>query len=155
MPSERTSIRTVATNRRARRDYFIDDTYEAGIALTGTEIKSVREGRVNLREGYAVIRWGEAWLMDVHISPYSHGGRENHDPKRTRKLLLHRWEIDRLEGKVTERGRTLVPLRIYLRDGLAKVEIGLARGKREYDKRETIAKRDAEREMRREIKNER
>lgn len=147
-------MRTVATNRRARHDYFIDDTYEAGIALTGTEIKSVREGRINLREGYAVIRGGEAWLMDVHISPYSHGGRENHDPKRARKLLLHRWEINRLEGKVRERSHTLVPLRIYLRDGLAKVEIGLARGKREYDKRETIARRDAEREMRRGLKGE-
>ncbi len=147
-------MRTVATNRRARHDYFIDDTYEAGIALTGTEIKSVREGRVNLREGYAVIRGGEVWLMDVHISPYSHGGRENHDPKRARKLLLHRWEINRLEGKVRERSNTLVPLRIYLRDGLAKVEIGLARGKREYDKRETIARRDAEREMRRGLKGE-
>ena len=147
-------MRTVATNRRARHDYFIDDIYEAGIALTGTEIKSVREGRVNLREGYAVIRGGEVWLMDVHISPYSHGGRENHDPKRARKLLLHRWEINRLEGKVRERSHTLVPLRIYLRDGLAKVEIGLARGKREYDKRETIAKRDAEREMRRGLKGE-
>lgn len=154
MPNEGTSMRTVATNRRARHDYFIDDTYEAGIALTGTEIKSVREGRVNLREGYAVIRGGEVWLMDVHISPYSHGGRENHDPKRARKLLLHRWEINRLEGKVRERSNTLVPLRIYLRDGLAKVEIGLARGKREYDKRETIARRDAEREMRRGLKGE-
>ena len=147
-------MRTVATNRRARHDYFIDDTYEAGIALTGTEIKSVREGRINLREGYAVIRGGEAWLMDVHISPYSHGGRENHDPKRPRKLLLHRWEINRLEGKVRERSHTLVPLRVYLREGLAKVEIGLARGKREYDKRETIARRDAEREMRRGLKGE-
>lgn len=155
MANKETITRTVATNRRARRDYFIDDTYEAGIALTGTEIKSVREGRVNLREGYAVIRAGEVWLMDVHISPYTHGGRENHEPKRARKLLLHRWEIDRLESKVVERGRTLVPLRIYLRDGLAKVEVGLARGKREYDKREAIAKRDAEREMRREIKSER
>ncbi len=145
--------RTVATNRKAYHDYFIQETLEAGIALTGTEIKSVREGRVNLRDGFVLIRDGEAWLMNVHIAPYRHGNRQNHEETRPRKLLLHRHEIQRLHGAVTQRGWTIVPLRMYITPrGLAKVEIGLARGKRKYDKRAAIAERDARREMERALK---
>lgn len=145
--------RTVATNRKAYHDYFIEETLEAGIALTGTEIKSVREGRVNLRDGFVLIRDGEAWLMNVHIAPYSHGNRQNHDETRPRKLLLHRHEIQRLLGAVTQKGWTIVPLRMYINPrGLAKVEIGLVRGKRKYDKRAAIAERDARRDMERALK---
>jgi SsrA-binding protein len=147
-----TEPKTVATNRKAYHDYFVEETYEAGIALTGTEIKSVRAGRVNLRDSYAQVKGGELWLQNVHISPYEHGNRANHDPKRTRKLLMHKREIFRLQGKVQERGYTLIPLRMYLKDNLAKIEIGLARGKKLYDKRETIAKRDSERSLRRILK---
>lgn len=152
MKAQSEGVKVVATNRKARHDYFIEDTIEAGIVLTGTEIKSVRAGRANLQDSFALIRNGEMWLVGAHISPYVHGNRENHDPTRDRKLLLHRREIDRLAGKVQERGYTLVPLRVYLRDGRAKVELGLAKGKRQYDKRETIAKRDSDREMRRAVK---
>lgn len=152
MKAQSEGVKVVATNRKARHDYFIEDTVEAGIVLTGTEIKSVRAGRANLQDSFALIRNGEMWLVGAHISPYVHGNRENHDPTRDRKLLLHRREIDRLAGKVQERGYTLVPLRVYLRDGRAKVELGLAKGKRQYDKRETIAKRDSDREMRRAVK---
>ncbi|MGC8780937.1 MAG: SsrA-binding protein SmpB [Anaerolineae bacterium] len=144
--------KVVATNRKAYHDYFLEDTYEAGIVLTGTEIKSVRAGRVNLRDGFVQIRQGEAWLINVHISPYDFGNRENHEPRRERKLLLHRQEIRKLQSKVSERGWTIVPLRMYLRDGRAKVEIALVRGKRLYDKKDAIAERDAERELRRTIK---
>ncbi|MCD6290775.1 MAG: SsrA-binding protein SmpB [Anaerolineae bacterium] len=145
-------IKTVATNRKAYHDYHIVDTLEAGIALTGTEIKSVREGRVNLRDGFAIIRDGEVWLLNVHIAPYAGGNRMNHEPRRERKLLLHRREINRLAGRVQEKGWTLVPLRMYLKDNIAKVELALVRGKRQYDKREAIAKRDMEREIRRAAK---
>ncbi len=145
-------IKVVATNRKAYHDYFILETYEAGIALTGTEIKSVRASRVSLREGYVLPKDGELWLMNVHIAPYEHGGIWDHDPKRPRKLLLHRREINKLLGKVHERGYTIVPLRMYLKNNRAKVEIALVKGKRKYDKREAIAKRDEERRMRHEWK---
>jgi SsrA-binding protein len=142
----------VATNRKAFHDYFLEDTYEAGIALTGTEIKSVRAARVNLRDGFVILRNREAWLINVHISPYDFGNRENHEPRRERKLLLHRQELRKLQSKVSERGWTIVPLRMYLKDGRAKVEIALVRGKRLYDKKDAIAERDADRELRRVIK---
>lgn len=140
-------VKVVAVNRRATHDYFVDERIEAGLVLTGTEIKSIREGRVNLREGYARITGNEGWLVNVHIAPYEHGNRNNHEPLRDRKLLLHRNEISALVGKVRQRGYTLVPMQLYLKHGHAKVELGLARGKREFDKRETIAKREAQREI--------
>jgi len=148
-------IKVVATNRKAAHNYIIEDRYEAGLVLTGTEIKSVRAGRVSLRDGYVQPRDGELWLVNVHIARYDPAGRRGHDPLRPRKLLLHRREINRLIGRVQERGYTIVPLRMYLKDGWAKVEIALARGKRKYDKREAIARRDAQREMEREWKERR
>ena len=153
--TQRTSpdgVKIVATNRKAFHDYHIVETIEAGIVLTGTEIKSVREGKVNLRDGYATVRKGEVWLINVHIAPYSHGNRDNHEPRRERKLLLHRREINRLIGKVNERGWTIVPLRMYLRRNKAKVELALVRGKRLHDKREAIARRDVDRDLRRALK---
>ncbi len=141
----------IAQNRKARHDYSIEETVEAGIALVGTEVKSCRAGKVNLADAYAAISDGEAWLLQCHISPYSHGNRANHDPMRPRKLLLRRDELDRLAAKVTQQGRTLVPLRLYFKHGLAKAEIAVARGKRAYDKRASAAERDAERQMRREL----
>jgi SsrA-binding protein len=142
----------VATNRRAQHEYFIEDSYEAGIALTGTEIKSVRARRVNLQDGFVQFRRHEAWLLNVHIAPYDFGNRENHEPRRERRLLLHRREIRKLESKVAERGWTVVPLRMYLKEGKAKLEIGLARGKRLYDKRDSVAERDMDREMERDLR---
>lgn len=139
--------KTVADNRRAFYDYSIDERVEAGIALTGSEIKSIRAGKVNLREGYARIEHGEAWLLGVHISPWTHGGYTQHEPLRRRKLLLHRAEIIALGTKAAQKGATLVPLRMYLKDGRAKVELGLARGKKKYDKREAIKKREMQREL--------
>ncbi len=136
----------ISVNRRARHDYEILETYDAGLVLTGTEIKSVRARKVSLREAYAAIEGGEAWLYNMHIGPYEPGSRENVDPKRRRKLLLHRHEIDRLLGRTVERGLTVVPLRLYLQRGYAKVELGLGRGKRQYDKRRAIAQREAKRE---------
>jgi SsrA-binding protein len=147
------TMKTVATNRKAYHDYEVEDTFEVGIVLTGTEIKSVREGRANLRDGFAVIRSGEVWMLNVHIAPYAGGNRENHDPLRERKLLLHRREINRLTGRVQERGWTLVQLRLYLKDNRAKIELGLVHGKREYDKRATISKRDADIEIQRAVKD--
>ncbi|HHV53105.1 MAG: SsrA-binding protein SmpB [Synergistota bacterium] len=142
--------KVVARNRKATHDYFILETYEAGIVLTGTEIKSVREGRVNLRDGYAKIDSGELWLYNVHISPYERGSFYNHDPLRPRKLLLRREEIKRLLGKTKEKGLTLVPLSMYIKDNRwAKVEVALAKGKKQYDKRAAIAERDAQRAMER------
>jgi SsrA-binding protein len=143
------SEQTVAGNRRAYHDYFIDETIEAGLVLTGTEVKSARAGRVNLREAYARIENGEAWLWNAHISPYDHGNRYNHEPQRTRKLLLHRNEIAHLGLEVKKKGYTLVPLRLYFKRNHAKVELGLARGKKSYDKRDAIAERDAKREIER------
>jgi len=139
--------RDVAVNRRAYHDYFVDEKYEAGVVLTGTEVKSLRAGRCNLRDGFVRIDRNEAWLENVHISPYAQGNLMNHDPLRTRKLLLHRKQIATLIGKVRQKGYTLIPLRVYFSRNHAKVEVGLARGKREYDKREAIAERDAKREI--------
>ncbi|MBC7322244.1 MAG: SsrA-binding protein SmpB [Acetomicrobium sp.] len=140
----------VAQNRRARHDYFILETYEAGLVLTGTEIKSIRAGRVNLKDGYAKIEKGECWLYNVHISPYEKGTYYNHDPLRPRKLLLHNDEIKRLIGKTQQQGLTLIPLSIYLKNGKwAKVELALAQGKKIYDKRHAIAERDARLQMER------
>lgn len=147
--------RLIATNRRAYHDYFIEETLEAGIALVGSEIKSVRAGRVQLQDSYVAIRNGEAWLVGAHIAGYSQASYQDHDPRRDRKLLLHRQEIRRWRNKVEQRGYTIVPLKMYLKNNLAKVEIGLARGKRAYDKREAIAQRDAERELQRILKEKR
>ena len=141
----------IAQNRKARHDYLIEDTVEAGLALSGTEVKSCRAGKVNLTDAYAVVKDGEAWLYQCHISPYSHGNRANHDPVRPRKLLLHRHEIDKLGAKVAQEGRTLVLLRLYFKHGLAKAEIAVGRGKRAYDKRAAQAERDADRHMRSEL----
>ncbi len=146
------SIKVVATNPKAFHDYFIEDTYEAGIALTGSEIKSVRAGRVNLRDSFVLIKDGEAWLINAHIAPYKQAGRQNHDPRRPRKLLLHRYQINRLMGRVQEKGYTIVPLKMYLKGRWAKVEIALAKGKKLYDKRRAIAERDAERQIRRALR---
>ncbi len=146
-------VKQVATNRKALYEYFIEDRFEAGIALTGTEIKSVRAGRVNLRDGFVLIRNGEAWLVNVHIAPYDFGNRENHEPRRERRLLLHKQEIRKMLGKVAERGWTVVPLNMHLVKGRAKVEVALVRGKRQYDRKDAVAERDADRELRRQIKD--
>ena len=142
----------LATNRAAFHNYHISDKYEAGIALTGTEVKSVMGGRVQLKESYVAVRDGEAWLFNAHISPYSHGNRANHEPLRTRKLLLHRREIGRLEDATVKQGMTLVPTRVYLKNGRIKLEVGVARGKKMYDKRETEMRRTVERETRAQLK---
>lgn len=148
MPREE-GRKLIAQNKRARHDYHIEDTYEAGLVLTGTEVKSLRAGRANLTDGFAHIRDGEVWLEGVHIPEYTMGTWTNHAARRPRKLLLHRREIGKLSGATTESGRTIVPLSLYFKDGRVKVEIAVARGKRSYDKRQAIAKRDAEREMQR------
>jgi SsrA-binding protein len=145
----------IVDNRRARHDYHLVERVEAGLALTGTEVKSLRDGRASLQQSYAEIRDGEAWLLGAHISVYEQGNRENHDPERPRKLLLHRKEIDSLYGKVRERGFTLVPTRLYFRDGRVKVELALARGKELRDKRRDIAQREAQRDMERALKSRR
>lgn len=152
MPEKDDKERDVAVNRRAYHDYFIDEKYEAGVALTGTEVKSIRNGRANLRDGFVRIDGGEAWLENVHISPYAQGNLMNHDPLRPRKLLLHRRQISSLIGKVKQKGYTLIPLRVYFTRNHAKVEIGLARGKRQFDKREAIAEREAKREIARAVR---
>ncbi|HRJ44951.1 MAG: SsrA-binding protein SmpB [Caldilineaceae bacterium] len=145
--------RTVATNRKARHDYHIEETFEAGIVLSGTEIKSMRKGQVNLRDGFVLVRGGEAWLMNVHIAHYEQGNRQNHDETRQRKLLLHRREINQLHAEATQRNWTIVPLRVYINEaGRAKVEIALARGKQQFDKRQDIADRDAKRDIQRALK---
>ncbi len=142
----------LAANRAAYHNYHISDKYEAGVALTGTEVKSVLGGRVQLKESYVAVRDGEVWLFNAHISPYSHGNRENHEPLRTRKLLLHRREISRLEEASVKQGMTLVPTRVYLKNGRIKLEVGIARGKKLYDKRETEMRRTIERETRAQLK---
>jgi SsrA-binding protein len=142
----------IAENRKAFHDYHILDTFEAGVALLGTEVKAIREGRVNLRDSFASIERGEVYLHNVNISPYSHRGYADHEPLRKRKLLLHRNEILKLVGKTVEKGMTLVPLRLYFKDGRVKVALGLAKGKKEYDKRETIKKRETDRETRAAVK---
>jgi SsrA-binding protein len=139
--------RAIATNRRARHEYEILETVEAGLVLRGTEVKSLRDGLVNFKDSYASVRNGEGWLLGCHISPYSHGTDANHDPERDRKLLLHKREIARLSGKIAERGLTLVPLRLYFKGGRAKVELGLARGKKLHDKRAALREREVRREM--------
>lgn len=143
---------TISVNRQARHEYFVLETYEAGIELYGTEIKSIRTGSVNLKEAWADIQNGQVYIYGMHISPYEKGNIFNKDPLRVKKLLLHKQEINKLLGKIKEKGYTLVPLQVYFKDGKAKVEIGLARGKKLYDKREDIAKKDARRETEREFK---
>jgi len=145
-------VKVIAKNRKAHHDYHIVETYEAGIVLTGTEIKSIRQGRVNIKDSYARIENGELFLMGMHISPYEQGNRHNVDPTRTRKLLMHAKEIKQLIGKTKLKGLTLIPLDVHLRNGFAKVQLALAKGKKLYDKRETVAKRDSEREIRRRLK---
>ncbi|HEX8982266.1 MAG TPA: SsrA-binding protein SmpB [Ktedonobacterales bacterium] len=143
---------TISVNRQAYHDYFVDETIEAGLALTGTEVKSIRAGHVNLRGAYARVKQGEVWLEGMHIAPYEQGTYMNHEPMRPRKLLLHRRQIERLVTRTQAKGLTLVPLRLYFAHNLVKVEVGLCRGKKLYDKRESIAKRDADREMARALK---
>ncbi len=140
-------IKIIAKNRKAYHDYHILDTYEAGIALKGSEIKSIRAAQVSLKDGYATIVDNEIWLMNVHIAPYNQANRENHEPRRTRKLLLHRREINRLLGKLQEKGLTLIPLKMYLSNNRAKVELGLARGKKQYDKRAALKEKESRRQI--------
>ena len=140
-------IKIIAENRKARHEYFIEDEYEAGLVLKGTEVKSLRQGRANLKDSYAKVRNGELFVHQMHISPYPFAYYDNHDPLRIRKLLLHRYEIKRLYGKLAERGYALIPLRLYFREGKVKVLLGLAKGKRQYDKRETLRRRDQKRDM--------
>ncbi|OPX23964.1 MAG: SsrA-binding protein [Candidatus Latescibacteria bacterium 4484_107] len=149
-----TASKLITQNRKARHEYHILSRVEAGLVLQGTEVKSLRRGQVNLKDSFARIENDEAWLHNMHISPYEEGNRFNHDPTRKRKLLLHRMEIKRLLSKVKEKGLTLVPLKVYFVRGRAKVELGLARGKREYDKREDIARRDMQRDIARQLRRE-
>ena len=146
------SEKIISSNRAAYHNYFILDTYEAGIVLKGTEVKSAREGSVNLKDGYISVREGEVWLLNVHINQYSHGNRENHDPTRERRLLMHKREIIRLQSKIQEKGLTVVPTKFYFKNGFIKCEIGIARGKKLHDKRETETKKDQEREARSALK---
>jgi SsrA-binding protein len=136
----------IASNKKAFHDYFILNKFEAGVSLTGTEVKSLREGKANLKDSYVLVRNGEAFLLNAHISPYAHGNRENHDPLRTRKLLLHRREIEKLDEDATHKGLTVVPLQLYFKNGKVKVEIAIARGKKLYDKRESEKDKEAQRE---------
>ncbi len=145
-------VKVISINRQAYHDYYVEQTVEVGISLMGTEIKSIRDGKVNLRGSYAIARDGELWLENAHIAIYEHGSRYNHDPMRSRKLLLHRREINQLLNKVATKGMTLVPLKLYLKGGRAKIELGLCRGKKLYDKREAIAERDAKREIERAVR---
>ena len=147
MPAGREGEHTVATNRRARHDFLIDERFEAGIVLTGSEVKSLRGGRASIGESYARVQDGEVWIENLHIPPYESGQKRGYDPKRRRKLLLKRAEIERLVGKTAEKGLTLVPMRLYFTHGLAKIELGLGRGKRAFEKRQTIAEREHRREM--------
>lgn len=144
--------KTVALNKRARFNYHIEDKFEAGIVLVGTEVKSIREGNANIAEGYCQFKDGELFLVDANIGRYSHTGHDSHEPMRKRKLLLHKKELYKLEQKVNERGFTLVPLRLYFRDGIVKLQVGLGKGKKQHDKRETTKKREAEREIARAMK---
>src|SRR5512145_974317 len=146
---------TVCVNRQARHNYFIEEVYEAGLVLLGSEVKSLRDGKANLKDSYARIQKGEAFLVNAHVSPYPGANRFNHEPTRTRKLLLHQREIERLTGKTKEKGLTLIPLKIYFKNGRAKVELGLARGKKLYDKRETLRRKVAQREVERSLKSRR
>jgi SsrA-binding protein len=141
--------KTIVTNRKALHDYFIIDRYETGIVLKGTEVKSLRQGMANLQDGYATLKNGEIWLIGMHISPFEKGNINNHDPKRDRKLLMHKREIRRLIGKIAEKGLTLIPLRVYFKKNIVKVELGLAKGKKSYDKREAIKERETKRQIQR------
>jgi SsrA-binding protein len=147
------SEKVIANNRKAKHDYFLLETFEAGLVLQGSEIKSIRAGQVSLKEAYVRTDGREAWLVNAHIATYNPASRQNHDPKRDRKLLLNRKEIDKLWGEVRQKGVTIIPTQLYLKQGKAKVEIALAKGKRNYDKREDIAKKDAQREIERALKN--
>lgn len=149
------NIKIITQNRKARRDYHILNAYEAGLQLRGTEVKALREGRANLKDGFARIENGEAYLHNVHIGEYAQGNQFNHEPERKRKLLLHRHEINRLWGQANEKGHTLVPLKLYFKRGKAKVELGVARGKKQFDKRRDIARRDAQREVEQALKRNR
>lgn len=151
-PDEKQTDVLIADNRKAHHDYHILETFEAGVALLGTEVKGIREGKANLRDSYARVEKGEVWLYNVHINPYSHRGYVDHDPRRRRKLLLHRQEIRKLIGKTVEKGLTLVPTRMYFKNGKIKVALALARGKQAHDKRETIKRREADRETRAAVK---
>ena len=153
MTEKTQAIKAIATNKEAYHNYFILETYEAGIQLVGTEVKSARGGRVNLKDAYALVRDGEAWLLNAHISQYSHGNRQNHDPVRDRRLLMHKKEIIRLQSKAQEKGLTIVPTKLYFKGNLIKCELGIARGKKQYDKRAEEAKKTQEREARAAIKN--
>lgn len=146
-------VKMIAQNKKARHDYFIEDTYEAGMALKGTEIKSIRLGRINLKDSYVFIKKGELYAHGIHISPYEKGNIFNHDPLRERKLLLHKKEIAKLIGTISQKGLSLIPLKVYLKNGVAKMELGVARGKKLYDKRADAAKRDAKRDMERVMKS--
>ncbi|MHB0858060.1 MAG: SsrA-binding protein SmpB [Anaerolineae bacterium] len=150
--AQRGGDRTISVNRKAYHEYFIDETVEAGIVLVGSEIKSIRAGQVNLRDSFVVIRDGEAWLVGSHIAGYAQASYQDHDPRRDRKLLLHRKEILRMRVRVEQKGNTLIPLKLYLKNSRAKVELGLARGKHTYDKREAIAKRETDRDIQRTLK---
>src|SRR6266704_2755707 len=151
-PTNDVPVKVISINRQAYHDYYVEQTVEAGISLMGTEIKSIRDGKVNLRGSYAIARNGELWLENAHIAIYEHGNRYNHEPLRNRKLLLHRREIEQLQAKVATKGLTLIPLKLYLKGGKAKIELGLCRGKKLYDKREAITERDVKREMERVIR---
>jgi SsrA-binding protein len=146
-------MKIVAQNKKARFDYSIEETIEAGISLLGTEVKSLREGKANLKDSYVLVKNMEAFLFNCHISPYSHGNIMNHEPLRTRKLLMHKKEIVRMQGKIAQKGYTLLPLKIYFKDGKAKVEVGLGKGKREYEKRDSIKEKEANREIEKAMKN--
>ena len=148
-------VKVVASNRRARRNYTVVETLEAGLLLVGSEVKSLREGRLDLKDSYALVKGGEAYLVGAYIAPYEFARDGGHEPERERKLLLHRREIDRMEGQIAEKGLTLVPLQVYFKEGKAKVELGLAKGKTSYDKRETLRERDADREIERAMKGRR
>ncbi|ODA41079.1 SsrA-binding protein SmpB [Desulfosporosinus sp. BG] len=151
MPHE--GIKIISENRKAFHDYFIEDRVEAGIILTGTEIKSIRNGKVNLKDSYARLNDGEVWVHQMHISPYEQGNRFNHDPLRPRKLLLHRAEINKLVGKIQLQGLTLIPIKIYLKKGLAKVELAVGQGKKNYDKRQSLAEREGKRDIERALRD--
>ena len=152
MPHQQ-GIKVIATNKKAFHDYFVEEKYECGIVLFGTEVKSVRLGKINLKESWAQIRKGEIWIEGMHISPYEQGNIFNRDPLRSKKLLMHRKEIRKLDSLVSRQGFTLVPLEVYLKEGRMKVQLGLCKGKQLHDKRETIAKRDSEREIQRTLRN--
>ena len=153
MPKDKSGEKIVCVNREARHNYFIDEIYEAGLVLLGSEVKSLRDGKANLKDSYARIQKGEAFLVNAHVSPYPGANQFNHEPTRPRKLLLHQREIERLTGKTKEKGLTQIPLRLYFKNGRAKVELGLARGKKLYDKRETLKRKMAEREVERSLKS--